>query len=201
MRSGQGRSGSHKAVPHTGPFCRSWDLYCLSGVVSQILQHKVLCQFLQNNVHWWLLLRSCGLLEPGQTYLYLLELVHQSWLGMSLSNCGWVTMCWQVETSLRGVRKWQPTPVFFPGESPWTEEPGGLQSVGLQRVRYDWVTITHAQLTCTCPWASGCHTRQHLLELLTILPPSVKFCTCQESVGLFLNLFRLFVLIVLVYFD
>ena len=23
-------------------------------------------------------------------------------------------------------RKWKPTPVFLPGESPWTEEPGGL---------------------------------------------------------------------------
>ena len=23
-------------------------------------------------------------------------------------------------------RKWQPTPVFLPGEIPWTEEPGGL---------------------------------------------------------------------------
>ena len=22
-------------------------------------------------------------------------------------------------------RAWQPTPVFLPGESPWTEEPGG----------------------------------------------------------------------------
>ena len=27
-------------------------------------------------------------------------------------------------------KAWQPTPVFLPGESPWTEEPGGLQSVG-----------------------------------------------------------------------
>ena len=26
-------------------------------------------------------------------------------------------------------RNWQPTPVFFPKESPWTEEPGGLQSM------------------------------------------------------------------------
>ena len=34
-------------------------------------------------------------------------------------------------------RAWQPTPVFSPGESPWTEEPGGLQSMGSQRVRYD----------------------------------------------------------------
>ena len=31
-------------------------------------------------------------------------------------------------------RAWQPTPVFLPGESPWTEEPGGLQSTGLQRL-------------------------------------------------------------------
>ena len=29
------------------------------------------------------------------------------------------------------------TSVFLPGESPRTEEPGGLQSVGLQGVRYD----------------------------------------------------------------
>ena len=35
-------------------------------------------------------------------------------------------------------RAWQPTPVFLPGESPWTEEPGGLQSIGLQRVRHIW---------------------------------------------------------------
>ena len=29
-----------------------------------------------------------------------------------------------------GRRKWQPTPVFLPGESPWTKEPGGLLSMG-----------------------------------------------------------------------
>ena len=34
-------------------------------------------------------------------------------------------------------RAWQPTPVFLPGESPWTEEPGSLQSMGLQRVEHD----------------------------------------------------------------
>ena len=27
---------------------------------------------------------------------------------------------------------WQPIPVFLPRESPWTEEPGGLQSMRLQ---------------------------------------------------------------------
>ena len=32
-------------------------------------------------------------------------------------------------------RKWQPTPVSLPGKTPWTEEPGGLQSLELQRMR------------------------------------------------------------------
>ena len=36
--------------------------------------------------------------------------------------------------------KWGPTPVFLPGESPWAEEPGELNSVGSQRVRYGWAT-------------------------------------------------------------
>ena len=39
-------------------------------------------------------------------------------------------------------RKWQPTPVFLPGESPQTEDPGGLQSMGSHRVGHDW-----------CDWA------------------------------------------------
>ena len=45
---------------------------------------------------------------------------------------------WIAKISWR--RAWQPTPVFLPGESPWMEEPGGLQSVGSQRVGHDWVT-------------------------------------------------------------
>ena len=34
-------------------------------------------------------------------------------------------------------RAWEPTPVFFPGESPWTEEPGRLLSAGSQRVGHN----------------------------------------------------------------
>ena len=34
-------------------------------------------------------------------------------------------------------KKWQPTPVFLPGKIPWTEEPGGQQSMGSQRGRHD----------------------------------------------------------------
>ena len=34
-----------------------------------------------------------------------------------------------------------PTPVFLPGESPWTEELGGPQSMGSQRVRHNLATM------------------------------------------------------------
>ena len=34
-------------------------------------------------------------------------------------------------------KAWQPTPVFLPGESPQTEEPGGLQSMELQRMAHN----------------------------------------------------------------
>ena len=42
---------------------------------------------------------------------------------------------WVGKTPWRWV--WQPTPVFLPGESPWREEPGRLQSMGSQRDRYN----------------------------------------------------------------
>ena len=37
-------------------------------------------------------------------------------------------------------RKWQRTPVFLPGRVPWTDEPGGLWSMGLQRFVHGLVT-------------------------------------------------------------
>ena len=40
-----------------------------------------------------------------------------------------------------GRRAWQPTPAFLPGESPWTVEPVGLQSIELQRVGHDWSNL------------------------------------------------------------
>ena len=34
------------------------------------------------------------------------------------------------DTTATKTREWQPTPVSLYGESPWTQEPGGLQSMG-----------------------------------------------------------------------
>ena len=41
----------------------------------------------------------------------------------------------------------QPTAVSLPGESPWTEKPGRVQSMGLQRVGHDWATKHRTQGT------------------------------------------------------
>ena len=49
----------------------------------------------------------------------------------------WETWVWSLgweDTLEEGMAT---TPVFLPGEFPWTEEPGGLQSMGSQRIRYD----------------------------------------------------------------
>ena len=54
-------------------------------------------------------------------------------------------------------RAWQPTPIFLPGESPWTEEPGGLQSIGSQRVRHDWSnnTLRNWPHVCSDQYVTG----------------------------------------------
>ena len=42
-------------------------------------------------------------------------------------------------------RVWQLTPASLPGEIPWTEESGRLQSMGSQRVRHNWSNLAHMQ--------------------------------------------------------
>ena len=44
-------------------------------------------------------------------------------------------------------RMWQPTPVFLTWRIPWTEEPGGLQSMGSQKVGYDWATKRNRRIS------------------------------------------------------
>ena len=87
-------------------------------------------------------------------------------------------------------------PVFLPGESPWTEKPGGLWSMGSQRVGHDWRDLAHMhreQRSHLCPGAKkkkrkrtwrdtqvqtrqrqGGATVRQRLELLCHLPSSIK---------------------------
>ena len=67
------------------------------------------------------------------------------------------------QTSQLWRRAWQPTPAFLPGELPWTEEPGGLQHMGLQRVGHNWAT-EHSRTPPSPPLSP--HAIHHLLLLL-----------------------------------
>ena len=75
-------------------------------------------------------------------------------------------------------RKWQPTPVLLPGKFPWTEKPGRLQSIGLQRVRHDW-----NNLACTyfCFAYSFCILFIHLSMDTCILFIHSSVDTCVAS--------------------
>ena len=71
-------------------------------------------------------------------------------------------------------RAWQPTPVFLRGESPWTEEPGGLQSMGSKRAGLNWATKLS---TCKhLRQAFNFHTHSFSkTELLEIFPLKLVF--------------------------
>ena len=65
-------------------------------------------------------------------------------------------------------RAWQPTPVFLPGESPWTEEPGGLQSKR-GRTESDMTeqlsTQTPAYITNCLQWPQTLHVSSRVHNL------------------------------------
>ena len=72
-------------------------------------------------------------------YPYPLEIIFLSNEGLP----SWLRLCKESACSMGdlgsipGFGKYTGTPVFLSGESPWTEESGGLKSMGLQRVRHD----------------------------------------------------------------
>ena len=57
----------------------------------------------------------------------------------------WETWVWSLGQEDPLEKEMATTPIFLPGESPWTEEPGGLQFMGSQRVGHDWASFTRDQ--------------------------------------------------------
>ena len=57
---------------------------------------------------------------------------------------------------------------------PWTEEPGGLQSMGLQRVGHDWATFTFTITAYVTYVLSACGS----LNLHTYIPMCSCVCVC-----------------------
>ena len=70
-------------------------------------------------------------------YIYRASLVAQVEKNLSPMQEMQVHFCFE---KVPYKRTWQHTPVFLPGESSWTEDIGGLQSMGFQWVRHDWAT-------------------------------------------------------------
>ena len=69
-----------------------------------------------------------------------------------------IALCW-ANRKIIWRRKWQPTPVFFPGKP--HGQPGGLQPMGSQRVRQDWVhTHTHTHKLLVIPLCEHLNLRQ-----------------------------------------
>ena len=60
-------------------------------------------------------------------------------------------------TFMHWRRKWQPTPVFLPGESQERGETGGLPSMGSHRVRHDWSDLAAAAAAVLLPHYSFHH--------------------------------------------
>ena len=95
------------------------------------------------------------------------------------------------------------TPVFLPGESPWTEEPGGLQSMGSQRVGQDWASNCNAEWQvpfCACAVEFSLTPRMRNLWLLDLLPKQgliPHYCDLQVFPEGKVQLFTLFLLLFL----
>ena len=66
-------------------------------------------------------------------------------------------------------RAWQPTLVFLPGESPWTEEPGRLQSIASQ----SWTRLKQLSIA-----------QQHIHQHLRKITFQISICHLRKPVGL-----------------
>ena len=63
----------------------------------------------------------------------------------------WATSLW-LFIFMHWRRKWQPTPVFLPGEYPGMGDPGGLLSMGWHRVRHDWSDLAAVKMMEHLQW-------------------------------------------------
>ena len=70
--------------------------------------------------------------SPGEGKGFPLQYSWASRMAQLVKNLPAIQETWVGKIPWR--RAWQPTPVFLPGESPGTEEPGRIQFIGSQRV-------------------------------------------------------------------
>ena len=70
---------------------------------------------------------------------------------------------------------------------PWTEEPGGLQSMGSQRIGHDWVTNTHTHTHCEPSHSIECHLLLQGIFPTQELNPGLLHLLCWQADSLLLS--------------
>ena len=126
-------------------------------IVSPTICHEVVgpdamifeCWVLSQVFHSLLSPSPRGSLVPLHFLTLVLYLLHiwacwyfslQSWFQLVIHPAWPFTWC----TPHKWRRKWQPSPVSLPGKSHGQRSlPGGLESMGLQRIGHDWATNTY----------------------------------------------------------
>ena len=76
-------------------------------------------------------------------------------------------------------KAWQPTPVFLPGESPWTEEPGRLQSMRSRRVGH----VRQAHIYMYIQYVYICMYTYSLIQIEAVSKPSLSPCSQLPVLG------------------
>ena len=81
-------------------------------------------------------------------------------------------------------RKWQLTPILLSGKSHGPEEPGGPQSMGLERIGYNSTYIPTHPHTHACRRAHAhTHTHTHSVEITAVKMRADTYYNCNYTIA------------------
>ena len=117
-----------KEHPGLISFRMDWlDLLAVQGTLRSLLQyHSSKASILQCSA-FFIVQLSHPYMTTGKT----IALTRWTFVGKVIS------VFFNMLSRLVQRRQWHRIPVLLPGKIPWKEKPGGLQSMGSQRVRHD----------------------------------------------------------------
>ena len=113
---------------------------------------------------------------PGFSILYYLPEFAQIYVQVALvvknPSATWVQSLGQEDTLEKGMATHSSISAW---RIPWTEEPGGLQSIGSQRVGHNWNDLAHMSIESVM--SSNCPILCQPLLLLPSAFPSIRVCS------------------------